>query len=101
MFEIIAKLHEYADRLDELGKEGLADQIDKIASELIEAYKMRIKRQRRGRGLTRIRRKKYYRKNRQKIKRKQKKYRRKRKVQLKRRRKRKHYKRVGCFEDLD
>ena len=45
MFDIVAKLHDIAEKLDGRGKEELANVIDKIASFLIEAYKFRIRRQ--------------------------------------------------------
>jgi hypothetical protein len=95
MFYIISKLHDFADKFDDLNRSDLADRIDKIAAYLIESYTPRFKRQRRSRGVTRVRRKQYYRQNRPAKKRYQKIYRRKWKSQLQRRRKRRHFKRIG------
>lgn len=95
MFNIIAKLHDIADKLDDRKKYDLAKTVDKIASILIEAYKFRIKRQRRSRGITRVRRRLHYRRNRAQIRRKQKMYRRRTRIPRKRRRKLKHYRRFG------
>ena len=91
MFNLIAKIHDLAEELEE---DKLAETLDKIASYLIEA-KFRIKRQRRSRGITRVRRRQKYKRNRAKIKRNQKRYRRRTRIQRKRRRKLKHYKRFG------
>ena len=95
MFHIISKLHGIADRLEESGKENLAEVVDKIASKIIEAYKPRIRKQRKSRGRTKVRRKQYYKRHKMRIKRKQKIYRKRKKVHLKRRKRLKHYKRFG------
>lgn len=95
MFDVIAKLNDIADRLSEQGKDKLATIIDKIATLLIESYKARIKRQRKSRGITKVRRKQYYKRNKARIKRKQKKYRIRHRVHRKRRKRLKHYKRFG------
>jgi len=95
MIQTIAKLNEIADKLDDRGKLELADSLDKVASFLMESYKPRIKRQRKTRGIEKVKRRQRYKRLKQKIKRKQKKYRRIRKTQLKRRRKMIHHKRVG------
>lgn len=100
LFSLVAKLHDFADRLDEMGKADDADSVDRIAGQILEAYKMRVRKQRRSRGITRVRRKKYYRQHRQKIKMRQKRYRRKHKVHLKRRKKFRHYKRIGSDDDM-
>lgn len=72
------------------------DKIEKVAEEiLVESYKFRIRRQRKGRGITRVRRKQYYKRNRQRIKMRQKRYRRVTRIPRKRRRRLRHYKRVG------
>lgn len=95
MFHIISKLHDIAEKLEEQGKDALAEAIDKIASTIIEAYKPRIKRQRKSRGRTKVRRKQYYKRHKQRIKRKQKRYRKRKRVHIKRRKRLKHYKRFG------
>jgi hypothetical protein len=95
MFFLISKLNNYANKLDESFHPELADKIDKITSYLLNAYTPRIKRERKSRGVTRTRRKLYYRLHKSLTKRKQKLYRRKWKSQLKRRRYRKHYHRIG------
>ena len=95
MFDVIARLHDIADRLNEQGKDKFANVIDKIANLIIESYKARIKRQRKSRGITRTRRRQYYRRNKANIKRKQKKYRIRHRVHRKRRKRLKHYKRFG------
>jgi hypothetical protein len=94
MFEIIAKLHDIADSLDDQGKDELADHVDKIASFIFEAYKYRIHRQKKSRGRTRLRRKLYYKRHKPYTKRKQKIYRKRFHNQLKRRKRLKHFHRI-------
>lgn len=97
MFDIIAQLKEIECEFREIGYDIIADKIAK----LIESYKPRVQRQRRTRGVTKIRRKQYYKRNRPKIKRRQKIYRKKRRVQLKRRKRLRHFKRIGQIaEDI-
>jgi len=98
MLHIIARIDEIADKLDDEGKTDLADSLDKISSFLLESlkgYKPRIKRQRKIRGIEKVKRRQRYKKLKHKIKRKQKKYRKLRKTQLKRRQRMIHHKRVG------
>jgi len=94
MFDIIAKIHDIADDLNDRGKDDLAESLDKIAITILSAYKFRIHRQRKSRGSTKFRRKRQYKTHRSTVRRKQKIYRRKRHIQLKRRRKMKHYHRI-------
>jgi len=91
---IIAELQEIVKETKQIDVD-VSEKIEKISEEIKESYTPRVKRQRRSRGVTRARRRQYYRKNRQKIKRKQKLYRKKHKNPLKRRRRFRHYKRVG------
>ena len=95
LFDIISRLHNIAEKLENKGKDNFSDAIDKIASEIVEAYKSRVKRQRRSRGVTRVRRKQYYKRHKRRMKQKQKIYRKRVRVHLKRRKRLKHYKRVG------
>jgi len=98
MLHIIARLDEIADKLDEKGQEVLADSLDRIASFLLESlkgYKPRIKRQKKIRGVEKVKRRQRYKRLKHKIKRKQKKYRKLRRTQLKRRQRMIHHKRVG------
>ena len=55
---IISKLSSIADKLDEDGMFNQADVIDKIATELLQhkAYKPRLKRQKKVRGVAKIKR---------------------------------------------
>lgn len=96
MFSIIAKLHDYAELLeDKYDRPDLAEELDKIASEIVARYKLRIRRPRKGRGTTRTRRKRYYTTHRQKLKTRMKRYRSVHRTQLKRRRGLRHYHRFG------
>ena len=96
MISIIAKLHDYAEILEEKHKRSdLAEILDKIASEIVAKYRYRIKRPRKGRGTVRTKRKFYYKQNRQKLRVKMRRYRMKHRTQLHRRRKLRHYHRFG------
>jgi hypothetical protein len=91
MHTIISKINEIADKLNDQGKDALASTLDKIAENIKESYKFRIHKQRKSRGVSRTRRKFYYKLHRPAIKRKQKIYRRRTKVPRKRRTRMKHY----------
>lgn len=91
MIDIVSELVAIKGELEDLNDTDMADKV----AEIIESYKPRVQKQRRSRGVTRIRRKKYYRKNRVKIKRRQKVYRKRRRTQLKRRKRLRHFKRIG------
>lgn len=91
MFQLISKLHDIADDLEDHGKDDLAENIDKIACFLIESYKKRIQRQRKSRGVEKFKRKRRWTKIRSKDKRRQRIYRRKYKTLLKNRKKLRHY----------
>lgn len=96
MFSIIAKLHDYADELeDKYNRVDLADVLDKVAAEVCAAYRIRIKRPRKSRGTTRTKRKIYYKMHRQKLRTRMKRYRSLHRTQLKRRRGLRHYHRFG------
>jgi hypothetical protein len=96
MIFVIAKLHDYAEKLeDKYGRHDLADMLDKIATELVARYRFRIKRPRKSRGTTRTRRKLYYKTHRQKLRTRMKRYRSIHRTQLKRRRGLRHYHRFG------
>lgn len=96
MFSILSKLHDYAEILeDKYNRADLADRLDKIACDVLAAYKHRIKRPRKSRGTARTRRKIYYKMHRQKFKTRMKRYRSRHRVQLRRRRKLRHYHRFG------
>jgi len=96
MFSIIAKLHDYAELLEEkYNREDLADSLDKIASEITARYRIRIKRPRRSRGVNRTKRRMYYKMHRQKMRTRMKRYRSVRRHNLKRRRRLRHYHRFG------
>jgi hypothetical protein len=96
MIEILAKLSDYADMLeDKYERSDLAEALDKIASEIVARYQIRIKRPRKSRGTTRTRRKIYYKTHRQKLRTRMKRYRSLHRTQLKRRRGLRHYHRFG------
>jgi len=96
MFSVIAKLHDYADKLeDKYGRSDLAEMLDKVASYIVARYRFRIKRPRKGRGTTRTKRKFYYKQHRQRLRTRMKRYRSLHRTQLKRRRGLKHYHRFG------
>lgn len=96
MFSVIAKLHDYADKLeDKYDRPDLAEVLDKVASEIIARYRFRIKRPRKSRGTTRTKRKLYYKRHRQKLRTRMKRYRSVHRTQLKRRRGLRHYHRFG------
>jgi len=96
MISVIAKLHDFAEILeDKHNRSDLADILDKVASEIVARYKFRIKRPRKGRGTTRTKRKFYYKIHRQKLRTKMRRYRMRHRTQLKRRRKLRHYHRFG------
>ncbi len=95
MFLLISRLYNIADKLDDMERSDLADRIDKVASDIKEAvYKPRFKRQIKGRGVARIKRKLYYTKNKYKIKVRTKKYRQKKRPMLTFRKRLKHFKRL-------
>ena len=95
MFLLISRLYNIADKLDGIDRIDLADRIDKVANEIKEAvYKPRFKRQIKGRGVARIKRKLYYTKNKYKIKVRTKKYRQKKRPMLTFRKRLKHFKRL-------
>jgi hypothetical protein len=96
MFLIIARLHDYADILeDKYNRPDLAEIIDKVASYFIARYRFRIKRPRKSRGTSRTKRKIYYKMHRQKMRTKMKRYRSLHRTQLRRRHIMKHYHRFG------
>jgi hypothetical protein len=96
MFSIIAKLHDYAEILeDKYNRADLSEILDKVASEIVAKYRFRIKRPRKGRGTTRTKRKMYYKQRRQKMRVKMRRYRMLHRTQLSRRRKLRHYHRFG------
>ncbi len=96
MFSILAKLHDYADELeDKYNRADLAEVLDKVAMEIAARYQFRIKRPRKSRGTTRTRRKLYYKTHRQKLRTRMKRYRSLHRTQLKRRRGLRHYHRFG------
>ena len=95
MIDIIAKLNDIASSLENADRDDLAAKIDKATEFLFEAYKVKIKRQRRTRGLAKTKKRIQYKRNRQKIKRKNKIYKKRFKMHLKRRQKLKHYERIG------
>jgi len=95
MFPVISRLNDIANKLDKLGRVDLADKIDKISNEIKESvYKPRFKRQIKGRGVAKIKRKLYYTKNKYKIKVRTKKYRAKKRPMLTFRKRLKHFKRL-------
>jgi len=95
MFLQLSQLYDIANKLDGYNRIDLADKIDKIASEIKEAaYRPRFKRQIKGRGVARIKRKLYYTKNKYKIKVRTKKYRQKKRPMLTFRKRLKHFKRL-------
>jgi predicted metal-dependent hydrolase len=93
--ELITKLTKISTKLRSIEKNSEATKVDEIIEFLKTAYHPRFKRERRARGMTRMRRRQYYKKHKNLIKRKQKIYRRKFKNPMKRRRLRRHYKRFG------
>jgi len=95
MIDVFARLNDIASALEAVDRDDLAAKIDKAASFLFEAYKVKIKRQHRTRGLKKTKRKIKYKRNRQKIKRKNKIYKKKFKMHLKRRQNLRHFERVG------
>lgn len=96
MFSIIARLHDYAEILEEkYNRSDLADVLDKIASYVLAKYRFRIKRPRRSRGTVRTKRKVYYKMHRQRMRTKMKRYRMRHRTQLRRRKKLRHYHRFG------
>ena len=94
MFDIISRLHDISDDLNDREKDDLAESIDRIASFIFESYKFRVHRQKKSRGITKTRRRRTYKTHRSTVKRKQKVYRRKHKVQLRRRKRMKHFHRI-------
>ena len=95
MFLLISRLSDIANKLDDKGRVDLADRIDRIINNIKEAgYKPRFKRQIKGRGLAKVKRKLYYIKNKYKIKIKTKKYRLKKRPMLTFRKRLKHFKRL-------
>jgi len=96
MFSIIAKLHDYAELLeDKYKRSDLADVLDKVAALIVARYRFRIKKPRRGRGTTRTKRRLYYKTHRQRLRTRMKRYRKLHKQHLKRRRGLRHYHRFG------
>lgn len=96
MLSIVAKLHDYADELeDKHDRADLAEILDKVAMNLLARYQIRIKRPRKSRGTTRTRRKLYYKTHRQKLRTRMKRYRSLHRTQLRRRRGLRHYHRFG------
>jgi hypothetical protein len=96
MLSIIAKLNDYADLLeDKYNRPDLADVLDKVASEIVARYQFRIKRPRKSRGITKTRRKLYYKTHRQKMRVRMRRYRTLHRTQLHRRKKLRHYHRFG------
>lgn len=96
MFSIIAKLNDYAELLeDKYDRSDLAEILDKVASDVVARYKLRIRRPRKSRGTTKTKRKFYYKTHRQKLRTRMKRYRSVHKTQLRRRRGLKHYHRFG------
>jgi len=96
MLSFIAKLHDYAEQLeDKYNRPDLADMLDKIASEVVARYVVRIKRPRKSRGTTKTRRSIYYKTHRQKMRTRMKRYRSVHRNQLHRRRRLRHYHRFG------
>ena len=96
MFEILAKLHDYADVLeDKYDRQDLAEMLDKVAAYVAARYKFRIKRPRKSRGTSRTNRKLYYKMHRQKLRTKMRRYRAVHHTQLKRRRNLRHFHRFG------
>jgi hypothetical protein len=96
MFSILAKLHDYAEILeDKYDRPDLAEILDKVASYVLAKYRFRIKRPRKSRGTTRTKRKVYYKMHRQKMRTRMKRYRALHRVHLKRRRNLRHYHRFG------
>jgi hypothetical protein len=96
MFSILAKLHDYAELLEEkFDRSDLADVLDKIATYVLAKYRIRIRRPRKSRGTRRTRRKFYYKMHRQRLKTRMKRYRLRHRIQLRRRRRLRHYHRFG------
>jgi hypothetical protein len=73
----------------------ILETLEKIASQIIESYKFRLKRQRRSRGSTRTRRHRTYIQHRPRIRAKTRIYRMRTKIPRKRRQRLKHYHRIG------
>jgi len=96
MFEVLAILHDYADKLEDVyHRSDLADELDKIASEILARYHFRIKRPRKSKGTFKTKRKVYYKMHRQHLRNRMRKYRTLNRTHLKRRRGLKHYHRFG------
>lgn len=73
----------------------LVEALEKLASQIIESYKFRLKRQKRSRGSTRTRRHRKYISHRPKIRAKSRIYRMRTKIPRKRRQRFRHYHRIG------
>jgi hypothetical protein len=94
VLELIQKLSRITVELKSRNRFKQAENIDNVIEFLKSAYAMRFKKQRHGRGLTKLRRHQWYVKNKSKVKRRMKVYRKRYKNMLQRRRKRKHFRRT-------
>ena len=96
MFDLIARLHDIAEKLEEVhDRSDLSDRLDVIASKIVESYTFRIHRPRKGRGTVRTKRRMYYKTHRQRSRTRMRIYRRLHRTQLHRRRRLRHYHRFG------
>jgi hypothetical protein len=96
MFNIISKLNDISDKLEDIySRDDLSNKLDKIASEICAKYIFRIKKPRRGMGAARMKRKMYYKMHRMKMRTKMKLYRKVHHGNLKKRKSLIHFHRFG------
>jgi hypothetical protein len=92
MFSIISKLHNIADKLEDIyNRDDLANLLDKIAIAINSTYKQRIRKPIKGRGTSKVKRHLYYKMNKQKMRIRMKIYRKTHKMNLKKRKNLKHF----------
>jgi hypothetical protein len=96
MLHIISKICSIADKLEDVcNRDDLSDRLDKIANQIFNAYVIKIRKQRKTKGVRKLKRKLYYKMNRTKMNLRMKMYRRIHKYNLKKRKTLKHFHRFG------
>ena len=96
MFNIISKINDISDKLEDIyNRDDLSFKLDKIASEICAKFVFRIKKPRRSMGISRMKRKMYYKVHRLKMRTKMRLYRKIHKGNLKKRKTLLHFHRFG------
>jgi hypothetical protein len=96
MLSLISKIHSVAEKLEDIyERDDLADRLDKIATEISAKYVFRIKKPRKSKGISKTKRRLYYKMHRQRMRTRMKMYRKIHKFNLKKRKHLLHYHRFG------